>query len=107
MSIYEKILASLPSVSGPSSYLNFSSRLKWTGLILFLFLVMGQITLWGVSQTSLQQFQTFEMILGSSLGSIITLGIGPIVTASIILQLLAGSKIIILIHRLRRAKLNS
>ena len=94
MSIYEKILASLPSVAGPSSYLNFSSRLKWTGLILFLFLVMGQITLWGVSQTSLQQFQTFEMILGSSLGSIITLGIGPIVTASIILQLLAGSKII-------------
>src|SRR3989344_2186293 len=67
MSIYEKILASLPSVAGPSSYLNFSSRLKWTGLILFLFLVMG---------------------------SIITLGIGPIVTASIILQLLAGSKII-------------
>src|SRR3990167_585464 len=94
MSAYEKIVGLLPSVAGPSSYLNFSSRLKWTGLILFLFLVMGQITLWGVSQTSLQQFQTFEMILGSSLGSIITLGIGPIVTASIILQLLAGSKII-------------
>src|SRR3989344_5587191 len=107
MSAYEKIVGLLPSVRGPSGYLNFSSRIKWTGLILFIFLIMGQITLWGVSETSLQQFQTFEMILGSSLGSIIPLGIGPIVTASIILQLLAGSKIIILIHRLRRAKLNS
>ena len=94
MSAYEKIVGLLPSVRGPSGYLNFSSRIKWTGLILFIFLIMGQITLWGVSETSLQQFQTFEMILGSSLGSIITLGIGPIVTASIILQLLAGSKII-------------
>src|SRR3989338_10329914 len=94
MSAYEKIVGLLPSVRGPSGYLNFSSRIKWTGLILFIFLIMGQITLWGVSETSLQQFQTFEMILGSSIGSIVTLGIGPIVTASIILQILVGSKVI-------------
>lgn len=55
---------------------------------------MGQITLFGVAPEALQQFQFFEMILGSSIGSLVTLGIGPIVTASIILQLLVGSKLL-------------
>ncbi|MBI4015050.1 MAG: preprotein translocase subunit SecY [Candidatus Aenigmarchaeota archaeon] len=94
MTLYDAILSKIPAIAEPKGYLNFMSRMKWTGAILLLFLIMGQITLWGVSETSRQQFQTFEMILGSSIGSIVTLGIGPIVTASIILQILSGSKVI-------------
>ncbi len=94
MSLYDAILAKLPSVTEPKGYLSFMARMKWTAGVMFLFLIMGQITLWGVSSASREQFQTFEMILGSSIGSIVTLGIGPIVTASIILQILVGSKVI-------------
>jgi preprotein translocase subunit SecY len=94
MSLIDVLITKLPGVNGPPGYLNFSSRMKWTGLILFIFLLMGQITLWGISPGAHQQFQTFELILGSSIGSLVTLGIGPIVTASIILQILAGSKVI-------------
>ncbi|MEM7819823.1 MAG: preprotein translocase subunit SecY [Candidatus Aenigmatarchaeota archaeon] len=94
MAFIDNIISKLPSVSEPKMHLSFKSRLKWTGLILLLFLVLGQITLYGIGQVARERFQFFELILGSSMGSLMTLGIGPIVTASIILQLLVGSKII-------------
>lgn len=94
MSLIDKIAAKFPSVAEPKTHLSFKSRLKWTGIILLIFLILGQIILFGVSTTTRQQFQFFELILGSSIGSLLTLGIGPIVTASIILQLLVGSGVI-------------
>jgi len=94
MSFYDTIISKLPGISEPKTYLSFKSRLKWTALILLLFLIMGQITLFGVAPVSRERFQFFELILGSSIGSLVTLGIGPIVTASIILQLLSGSGIL-------------
>ena len=94
MKMLQKLIDLLPSVSGPEGHLGFSSRLKWVAGILFIFFIMGEISLWGISEASRTQFQFFEMILGSSIGSILTLGIGPIVTASIILQLLSGSQIL-------------
>jgi preprotein translocase subunit SecY len=84
----------IPGINEPKMHLDFKARLKWTGIILLLFLILGQITVYGVSAASTERFQFLEMILGSKMGSLISLGIGPIVTASIILQLLVGSKII-------------
>jgi preprotein translocase subunit SecY len=49
---------------------------------------------YGVQPGAGQQFQSLQILLGSSFGTLMTLGIGPIVTASIILQLLIGSKIL-------------
>ena len=83
MSLLDGIISKLPGVAEPKTHISFKTRLKWTGLILLLFLILGQITLYGVSPTTKQQFQFFEIVLGSSMGSLMTLGIGPIVTASI------------------------
>ncbi len=94
MGALDKIISILPGISEPKTHLSFKTRLKWTGLILLIFLVLSQISLFGISPVSRERFQFFELILGSSIGSLMTLGIGPIVTASIILQLLVGSKII-------------
>ena len=94
MGFIDSISSKLPGIADPKGFISFKSRLKWTALVLLLFLILGQITLYGVSATERVRLQFFELILGSSLGSLITLGIGPIVTASIILQLLVGSKII-------------
>ncbi len=94
MSFYDKLISKLPGIDEPKSHLSFKTRLKWTAIILLLFLFMGQVTLYGIEPTEKERFFFFEMILGSSLGSLVTLGIGPIVTASIILQLLVGSHII-------------
>jgi preprotein translocase subunit SecY len=93
-SIYIGILKRIPGVSGPMRKLTFKEKLKWTGLILVIYFVMTQVTLFGISTVGLDRFKTYEILLGSTFGSLMSLGIGPIVTASIILQLLVGSKLI-------------
>jgi preprotein translocase subunit SecY len=88
------ILTNLPEVQGPTQKkLPFNEKLKWTLITLVLFFVLGGITLFGLDPQSQFQFEQLEIILGAKFGSIITLGIGPLVTASIVLQLLVGAGI--------------
>ncbi len=95
MSLLDKILSNLPEVSHPTQKkLSFKEKLKWTGIILVLFFIIGLVPLFGLGQNALQRFELLSIILGASFGSIISLGIGPIVTASIVLQLLNGSGLI-------------
>jgi len=82
-----KLMANLPEVRGPTQRLSFKEKLKWTGIILFAFFILSMIPLFGLGQNSLAQFEQLSIILGASFGSIMSLGIGPIVTASIVLQL--------------------
>lgn len=95
MSAFTDILQNLPEVAAPTqSKLGFREKLKWTIIILVLFFVLGHIPLYGLGLNNLQQFEILSVILGSSFGSLMSLGIGPIVTASIVLQLLNGSGIL-------------
>src|SRR3989344_2749506 len=94
MSLIKTFLSNLPEVRGPANKnLNFKTKLKWTLLILVAFFVLSVVPLYGLGENALQQFEYLSLILGASFGSIVSLGIGPIVTASIILQLLVGSGI--------------
>jgi len=63
-------------------------------VILIAFYILSVIPLYGLGQNSLSRFRELSIILGASFGSILSLGIGPIVTSSIVLQLLVGSGII-------------
>ena len=82
----------LPEVAPPTEKrLGFKTKLKWTGIILLIYFVLKYIPLFGLGRNSLEQFQSLSIILGASFGSVISLGIGPIVTASIVLQLVNGS----------------
>jgi len=95
MAFYDTIINNLPEVAGPTqSRLSFKEKLKWTGTVLVLFYILGLIPLFGLGTNALQQFEFLSIILGAEFGSIISLGIGPLVTASIVLQLLNGSGII-------------
>ncbi len=91
MSFLDKIISNLPEVKGPKQRLSFKEKLKWTLLILVFFFVLGFIPLYGLGENALQQFEFLSIILGASFGSIISLGIGPLVTSSIVLQLLSGT----------------
>jgi preprotein translocase subunit SecY len=95
MSLFEKIIAYLPEVSKPTQKrLSFKEKLKWTAICLLIFYGLGLIPLFGLGQNALLQFEYLSIILGAQFGSIISLGIGPLVTASIVLQLLSGSGLI-------------
>ncbi len=94
MSLWKTLISNLPEVEGPTQKaLSFREKLKWTSIVLVIFFVLGLMPLFGLGINELQRFETLSIILGAEFGSIISLGIGPIVTASIILQLLNGSGI--------------
>lgn len=95
MSLIKNLLYNLPEVKHPSEKrLSFNVKLKWTIIILVAFFILANIPLYGISAGFLEQFEYLAVILGTDFGSIISLGIGPIVMASIILQLLVGSGIL-------------
>jgi protein transport protein SEC61 subunit alpha len=67
----------------------------WTVITLFIFLVCCQIPLYGImSSSSADPFYWMRVILASNRGTLMELGISPIVTSGLVMQLLAGSKII-------------
>ena len=92
--IFQPLFSILPQVRSPTYRVPFKEKLKWTGIILILYFILGQIALFGLSGNAVDQFAQLRAVLAGEFGSIITLGIGPIVSASIILQLLVGGKIL-------------
>ena len=86
-----KIFGLIPEVKSPEEKkLSFNVKLKWTLIVLVAFFVLANVPLFGLSNNALERFKYLAIILGTDFGSIISLGIGPIVMASIILQLLTG-----------------
>ena len=90
---WEKFARFIPTIERPIQRLSLKTKLKWTGIILILYFVLSHIRVYGIGEVS-ERFRTLEILLGSRFGTLMTLGIGPIVTASILLQLMVGSKII-------------
>ena len=91
----KSILLNLPEVAAPTERrLPFNQKLKWTGVVLLLFFVLGLVDLFGLPEATENQFKLLSLLLAAEFGSIISLGIGPIVTASILLQLMNGSGIL-------------
>lgn len=89
------ILMNLPEVQEPAEKkLSFNAKLKWTLIIIVCFFILANIPLYGLGKNALARFEYLAVILGTDFGSLISLGIGPIVMASIVLQLLVGSGIL-------------
>lgn len=90
-----KVSKFVPSVGKPDYKQSLNSRLKWSGVAVLCYFILSHITAFGLQESGqYEQFFYFQMVLGAKFGSLVTLGIGPIVTAGIVLQLLVGSKII-------------
>merc|ERR1712100_208906 len=85
----------LPEVKSPDRPRKFKEKVLWTSITLFIFLVCCQIPLYGIkTNDSADPFYWMRVILASNRGTLMELGISPIVTSGLVMQLLAGSKII-------------
>ncbi|MFH0847894.1 MAG: preprotein translocase subunit SecY [archaeon] len=85
----------LPDVSPPGRPVSFNEKIFWTAMVLIAYLVMSEVPLYGVgTQGAQDQFAAMRIIFASNRGTLMELGIGPIVTAGLILQILAGSQMI-------------
>jgi preprotein translocase SecY subunit len=94
LSLFKPIGRVLPEIKKPERKVSFNEKIFWTALVLVIFLVMTEIPLYGVAASASDQFSQLRVIFASNRGTLMELGIGPIVTAGLILQLLAGSSII-------------
>jgi preprotein translocase subunit SecY len=90
----EPFLRRLPAVKRPEKHVHFRRKLMWTAAILVLYFILANIPVFGLSSSSHDIFQAYRAILAGASGSIILLGIGPIVTASIGLQVLVGAEVL-------------
>lgn len=86
----------IPEAPLPPRRLKLSERLFWTALILVLYLAMSQVPLYGIhwNEQGYQPLLLFQVVMASRRGTLMELGIGPLVTAGIIWQLLVGSGLI-------------
>ncbi|MEM0475280.1 MAG: preprotein translocase subunit SecY [Candidatus Norongarragalinales archaeon] len=92
----DPLLAALPEVKRAERVPPLKQKLFWTIAVLLVFFVLGQIYPVGVDASRIVRFERLDILLGSRMGTLITTGIGPIVLASIFLQLAVGAKLITL-----------
>jgi len=92
--IVKKISVYVPQIPKPKKKLSLTEKFLWSGIALLLYLMMGQIPLYGAPTSLFDPFAFARVIFASQQGTLIELGIGPIVTAGLLMQLLKGSEII-------------
>jgi len=93
--VAEPVLTRMPVVERPTGHVPFKRKLMWTAGILIVYFFLTNINPFGlaVGQGS-DFFGQFRSVLAGSSGSLLQVGIGPIVTASIVLQLLGGANLL-------------
>jgi len=95
LNLVKPCMCVLPEVSTPDRKIPFREKILWTAISLFVFLVCCQIPLYGImTNKSADPFYWMRVILASNRGTLMELGISPVVTSGMVMQLLAGSKLI-------------
>lgn len=92
--LLKPLIEKWPAVTKPEGHVAFKTKVFWTLFCLFVYFILTKVLLYGVSEIQLDVFAGFRAILAGASGSVMHMGIGPIVTGSIIMQLFTGAKII-------------
>src|SRR6267143_3540170 len=94
--LFQPLTRILPGVRSPTRDVGFTEKLIWTAITLVVYLIMAETPIYGITHTGNinDQFGPLRVIFASNRGTLVELGIGPIVTAGLILQVLSGSKMI-------------
>ncbi|MEC7712840.1 MAG: preprotein translocase subunit SecY, partial [Candidatus Thermoplasmatota archaeon] len=88
------IIGRMPTVQKPEGHVHFRTKMTWTLAILIVYFAMTNVAMYGLGGETIDLFSQYRAILAGASGSLMHLGIGPIVTGSIIMQLFTGAKII-------------
>ena len=95
LSLIRPALQYIPELPQLNTKISMKDRMIWTVIVLLIFLVCSQIPLYGIAKMGADDPRYWtRIILASNRGTLMELGISPIVNAGMIMQLLAGAKII-------------
>ncbi len=98
-SLFLKLVAPVakivPSVKKPEREPGFKTKFFWTAMAVLLYIMMSNIPIYGIERgAGVDIFWTLRVILASTRGTLAELGIGPIVTGGLVLEILVGSRMI-------------
>jgi protein transport protein SEC61 subunit alpha len=95
LKFFAPFVKAMPEIKNPQREVSFKEKFIWTAVVLIVYLIMSNIPLYGIKiEDSTDYFYWLRVILASQRGTLTELGIGPIVTSGLIMQLLLGSRII-------------
>ena len=95
LKFFSPFIKVMPEIKNPQREVSFKEKFIWTGVVLIIYLIMSNIPLYGIQiEQSTDYFYWLRVILASQRGTLTELGIGPIVTSGLIMQLLLGSLLI-------------
>lgn len=93
LDFFKPLAPYVPEIAAPQKRLTFKDRLLWTSITLIVFLVCCQIPLYGIRLSKHNDPLHFlRVMLASNRGTLMELGISPIVTSSLLMQLMIGMK---------------
>jgi preprotein translocase SecY subunit len=93
--LFKPLARFFPDIKPPERKVGFNEKIFWTAMALIIYFVMSQVPLYGIGNAGLNDpLGSLRVIFASNRGTLMELGIGPIVTAGLILQVLAGSKMV-------------
>src|SRR3990170_8163741 len=93
--LFKPLARFFPDVERAGRKVAFNEKIFWTAMALILYFVMSQVPLYGIGTGGQNDpLGSLRVIFASNRGTLMELGIGPIVTAGLILQVLAGSKMV-------------
>ena len=95
LNLVKPVIFLIPEIKAPIRAVNKKDKFIWTAIALFIYLICCQIPLYGIyKSSSTDPMYWLRVIMASNRGTLMELGISPIVTSGMIMQLLAGSKLI-------------
>ena len=95
LNLVKPVMFLIPEIKAPIRAVNKKDKFIWTAIALFIYLICCQIPLYGIyKSSSTDPMYWLRVIMASNRGTLMELGISPIVTSGMIMQLLAGSKLI-------------
>ncbi len=96
LDVVRPFMGILPEIEPPTKRVAFKEKMLWTIVTLLIYLICCQIPLYGVKNTKSSDpfFFIRQVLAASNRGTLMELGIAPIITSSMIMQLLAGTRII-------------
>jgi preprotein translocase subunit SecY len=92
-STLDSLIRILPEVEAPRERVPLKKMLMWSGILLVIYFIMGEITIYGITQEAQDYFSFVKVVFASRIGTLTTLGIAPVVTAGIFMQLFQGAEI--------------
>ncbi len=92
--LFSRINRLIPEIEKPAKRPTLKEKLAWTAIVLILYYLLTQVPIYGIPKETIDYLAGLRVIFAGASGSIVELGIGPVVTAGIVMELLIGSNIL-------------